>query len=308
MTSRITDKQKTYIKIGIGVIIALMIGAAVVRFILNHGPKGFPPGDEGTPVAVSEVFIGTIEDTLFFTGDIHALSEAEVFSVVSGTIIRYHFSEGDSIRKDQVLVTLKRQETWDVYMPVTVRAPISGVVARNYLDAGELATESTPLSLIVAGDEMKALIKVPESDMNKIRLGMTAKLTVPSIEDHLFIGEVSEISPVLDITTRTCRMAITFKNDGMNLVAGMYGYVSVVTEEKTDAVCVPAGAVLFGKDGRKDPYCFVVEDDTAHRRSMEVGIISEDRIEVLSGVDAGERIVISGQEGLEDGGLVVVTE
>ena len=325
-------ERKKYLKISIGVIITLVIGLVVVRFVLNHDPKGFPPGgspdghstptahgprgfppgfspdEQSTPVAVSEVFVGTIKETLFFTGDIHALSEAEVYSVASGTIIRYLCTEGDSVRKDQILVTLERQETWDVYMPVTVRAPISGIVARNYLDAGELATESTPLVLIVAGDGMKAVIKVPEVDMHKIDLGMEAELTVPSIENHVFTGEVNEISPVLDTNTRTCRMTILFDNDGMNLVAGMYGYVSVITKEKSDAVCIPSISVLYEEEGRKKPYCFVIEDDTAHRRSLEVGIISDDLIEVISGIESGERVVISGQEGLEDGGLVIITE
>lgn len=303
---------KTYVKIGIAVIIALMIVLAVVRFILNHGSRGFPPGfspgEKTTPVAVSEVSLGTIKDTLFYTGDIHALSEAEVYSVAAGTIIAYFCDEGDAVRKGQILVTLQRQETWDVYMPVTVRAPISGVVARNYLDAGELATESTPLVLIVSGDEMKAVIKVPEGEMNEIKLGMTAELTVPSIEEHVFTGEVSEVSPVLDTDTRTCRMTILFENDGMNLVAGMYGYVSIITEEKSNVVCVPAVSVLFDEEGREEPYCFVIEDDTARRRPLELGIIADDRIEVHSGVEVGERVVVSGQEGLEDGGPVVITE
>ena len=311
MTPRITEK-KTYVKIGIAVIIALIIVLAVVRFILNHDSRGFPPGfspgEKTTPVAVSEVSLDSIKDTLFYTGDIHALAEAEVYSVAAGTIIRYQCDEGDAVKKGQILVTLQRQETWDVYMPVTVRAPISGVVARNYLDAGELATESTPLVLIVSGDEMKAVIKVPEAEMNEISLGMAAELTVPSIEDHVFTGEVREISPVLDADTRTCRMTILFENDGMNLVAGMYGYVSVVTEEKSDVICVPAVSVLFDGEGREEPYCFVIEDDTAHRRPLEIGIITDDRIEVLSGIEVGERVVISGQEGLEDGGLVVITE
>jgi len=312
MAPGITEKKKTYIKIGIGVVIALMIIPAAIRVILNHGPGGFPPGftpeEQTTPVSVTEVSLGTIRDTLIYTGDIHALFEAEVYAVASGTVIRYHYDEGEYIRKGQVLVTLERRETWDVYMPLTVRAPISGIVARNYLDAGELATDSTPLSLIVAGDEMKAVIKVPEAEMGMIALGMQAELTIPSIKNHVFTGEVSEISPVLDTDTRTCRMAITFENDGMSIVAGMYGYVSIITEEKTDVVCVPANTVLFDEEGREDPYCFVVEDDTAHRRSLEVGIISNDLIEVLSGVDVGERIVVSGQEGLEDGGLVVIIE
>ncbi|MBN1882548.1 MAG: efflux RND transporter periplasmic adaptor subunit [Deltaproteobacteria bacterium] len=305
-------EKKTYVKIGAAVIIVLMIVLAIVRFVLNHTPQGFPPGfapgGDSTPVAVSEVSPGTIKDTLFYTGDIHALAEAEVYSVAAGTIISYHCDEGDAVRKGQILVTLQRQETWDVYMPVTVRAPISGIVARNYLDAGELATESTPLVLIVAGDEMKAVIKVPEGEMSKIRLGMKAELTVPSVEDHVFTGEVSEISPVLDTDTRTCRMAILFENEGMSLVAGMFGYVSVIVEEKTDVVCVPALAVLYDEEGRKKPYCFVIEDDTAHHRSLEIGIVSDDLIEVLSGVEIGERVVVSGQEGLEDGGLVIVTE
>ena len=261
------------------------------------------------PVAAIEVRPGDIRHTLFYTADLFAEDEVEVYGVADGTVIEYRFSEGDRVRRGDVLVTLERLEMYDKYLPLTVRAPIHGIVARNYLDTGELATPQTPLSLVVGSTTIKAVIHAPGSDTGLIEVGMGAKLSVLEIPREIYPGMVSEVSPVLDSNTRTSRIEVLFENDDAELVSGMYGDIEIITEEKSDVLTLPTNALLFESAGRVDPYCFVVEgNDTAVKRSLALGIVTEDLVEILSGLEAGEIVVIDGKENLEDGTAVLVTD
>ncbi len=318
---KITGK-KLWIGIGIITIVLLLALFVVLKLTILHGgaPSNLPAGEMKkpplgggskesgvTPVSVMEVTTGDIRSTLFYTGELHAEDEVEVYSVAPGKVIKYNFNEGDPIRKGEILVRLERQEIWDEYMPLNVRSPISGIVARNYLDAGELAAEQTPLSLILGNKRIKAVINIPEVEMGSVKVGMKARLNVPSLPDHTFDGEISEVSPVLDANTRTSRAEVLFENDDAALVSGMYGDILLVTEEKTEVTTIPSKAILF-ESGRNGPYCFVIEEDKAKKRPLDLGIVNEDEVEVISGTKPGEIVVIGGKENLSDGSVVIVTD
>lgn len=314
-------KQKrniTFIAIG-----ALIIAALVLLFILVFKPFSSPENGGGkessfeggmgessaVPVTVIEVLPGDIRSTLFYTAELFAEDEVDVYGVADGTVIEYRFSEGDRVHRGDILVTLKRLEMYDTYLPLTVRAPINGIVARNYLDTGELATTQTPLSLIVGNTTIKAIIHAPGADTGLIEVGMRAELTIPEAPHKIHPGTVGEVSPVRDSNTRTSRIEVLFENDAAELVSGMYGDIEIIVEENSDVLTLPTGALLYEASGRVDPYCFAVEeDDTAVKRSLTLGIITEDRVEVLSGLEAGEIVIIDGKENLEDGAAVVVTD
>ncbi len=294
----------------IGIVLAiLLLLFLVIRFFRSPSPENRGRRDrKAVPVLLAEVDFGKIRSTLFYSGELHAEEEVKVFSVAPGKIIKYNYKEGQFVRKGSVLATLERRERWDDYMPVTIRAPISGIVARNYLDKGELATETTVISLIVDGSGITVTIKVPDNELPLVKVGMKAELSVPSISDKVFIGEVSEVSPILDITTRTARVELLFRDGITPLIAGMFGDIVVITKEKEGVIIIPAKALLFEREGRDGPYCFVVEDDKAKKRSLTLGIINEDSVEVLTGVKLGESVVVVGKENLKDDSSVVVTE
>ena len=297
-----------FARIGI-VLILLLLLFLVISFFKSKPTDNRRGRDKKTvPVLLAGVDFGKIRSTLFYSGELHADEEVKVFSVASGKIIKYNYKEGEYVRKGSVLATLERRERWDDYMPVTVRAPISGIVARNYLDKGELATETTAISLIVGGSGITVTIKVPDSELPLVKVGMKAELSVPSISDKVFIGEVSEVSPILDTTTRTARVELLFRDGITSLIAGMFGDIVIITEEKEEVMIIPSKALLFEREGRDGPYCFVVEDDKAKKRSLTLGIKNENSVEVLSGVKPEESVVVVGKENLKDDSSVVVTE
>ncbi|MBN1883768.1 MAG: efflux RND transporter periplasmic adaptor subunit [Deltaproteobacteria bacterium] len=308
--------KRKYIYAAIG---ALIVVVLLLSFMLIVRPfSSTKNGDlsenamensSAVPVTVTEVRPGKIRNTLFYTAVLFAEDEVEVYGIADGKVIEYRFKEGDRVRRGDILVTLERQEMYDRYLPLNVRAPINGVVARNYLDTGELATTQTPLSLIVGSNKIKAIIHAPGADTGLIEVGMGAELVVPEMPREIHPGTVSEVSPVRDADTRTSRIEVLFENDGAELVSGMFGDIEIIIEEKSDVLTLPTSALLFEKSGREDPFCFVAsDDDTARKRSLSLGIVTEDLVEVLSGLEAGEIVIIDGKENLEDGCAVLVID
>jgi multidrug efflux pump subunit AcrA (membrane-fusion protein) len=293
------------VKIAAVIIVLCFLSLVVFRIVDRYGHANkVRTEDPSVPITVSDVYLGTAEKTLFYSADLHAENEAEVYSLAPGKVIRYNYREGDPIKKGATLVTLERQEKWDEYMPVIVEAPISGIVARNYLDVGELATTSTPLSLIVGGDKIKAVVKVPDVEIGLIRTGMKARLSISAIPGVLFHGTVREVSPFLDSGTRTARVELIFENTDSAFASGMFGDITIITEEKDNVVCIPANALLYGQGGRKDPYCYVITNNTAHKRSLTLGIANEEVAEVIAGLKAGVKVAVSGKDALKDGTVV----
>jgi multidrug efflux pump subunit AcrA (membrane-fusion protein) len=303
--------NKKYARIGIVVLVSLLLVLLVIVFFSSKTPGKGKRGmnfDRAVPVVLGEVETGKIRSALFYSGELHAQEEVKVFSVAAGKIIKYYYREGDSVRKGSVIATLERQERWDDYMPVTVRAPISGIIARNYLDRGELATETTAVSLIVGGRGITVTIKVPDTELPLIKVGMKAELTVPTVSDKAYTGRVSQVSPVLDTTTRTARVELLFVDGAASLIAGMFGNILVITEEKEGVKIVPTKTLLYEKQGREGPYCFVVEEGKAKKRPLTLGIVNEKSAELLTGIEIGESVVVIGKENLKEGSPVVVTE
>jgi len=301
------DKKKRIVVIVAAVILVIFIALIAVRLVQSKlFAKSEAEEVKGNPVSVSEARIDAIRDTLFYTGDIHAEKEVLVYSLVSGRVVKYTYKEGQEVAKGATIVILEREETWDQFKPVIVAAPISGRIAANYLDIGERATPQTPLALIVGGNPVKVIIRVPDTELAKIREGMKVDVTVPTVPDVIYRGTVERISPVIERTTRTSQVEITIKDHDEALRAGMFGDATIILSEKADALVIPFESLLFEREGRQGPYCFVVTDNSARKRSLALGIVEDERVEVISGLAKGDKVVTLGKETLSEGTPVVV--
>lgn len=300
-------KRKTIFVWVVAVVLLAFIAVIVLRLVQS---KLFAPKEAGevagNPVSVSEASIDTIRNTLFYTGDLHAEKEVLVYSLVTGRVVRYNYKEGQEVAKGAPLVILEREETWDEFKPIIVAAPISGTVAANYLDTGARATPQTPLALIVGGSPIKVFIRVPDTELGSIAEGMKVEVTVPTVPGVIYSGIVERVSPVIERTTRTSQVEITIKDHDKKLRAGMFGDATIILSEKADALVIPFESLLFEREGRQGPYCYVVADTTARRRSLTLGIIEDDKVEVISGLARGDRVVTLGKENLSDGTPVLV--
>lgn len=179
----------------------------------------------------------------------------------------------------------------------TVRAPISGVVSARHIKTGNMIRENDPAFRITDFDPLRAVMHVPERELNTLHEGQTATLHFDALPGAVFTGRVKLISPTVDPETGTFRAIVEVRDPSRQVKPGMFGRVQIQYDQRENALLIPKQAVLEEDD---ESVVFVVQDSLALRRTVTTGYTSDDRIEVLDGVAEGEWVVITGQATLQD--------
>jgi membrane fusion protein (multidrug efflux system) len=189
---------------------------------------------------------------------------------------------------------VKEAETQLGYMKVT--APFDGVITRKLADVGDLAAPGKPLLGIEDARVLRLEADVPEALIGRIALGDKVAVTIPSLSNRSLEGVVSELSPAADPGSRTFLAKFDLPSSE-GLRAGQFGRVAIPLGEST-ALRVPAAAVL--QRGQME-IVFIAADGRAQLRLVKTGKRIGDEVELISGVEAGERIVVEGVASLLDG-------
>jgi membrane fusion protein (multidrug efflux system) len=183
-----------------------------------------------------------------------------------------------------------------------VRAPIAGTVTERLVNLGDHVTLNQPLFRIVDFDSIVARIYVPEQQLRSLALEQQARLRSDSLAVP-FRGEIDRIAPVVDPETGTVKVTVaTPRQDGLR--PGMFVEVELVTAVRDDALLVPKSALVYDNDR---VFVFRLGGDRRVER-MPLLPALEDAANVMpaEGFDVGDQLVVAGQSGLKDGGLVRV--
>jgi len=179
-----------------------------------------------------------------------------------------------------------------------IRSPINGVVTERPLYPGEMATAGTPLLTVMDTSDLTARTHIPQTQAAVLKVGDKADVTLPGIEGH-FPAKVSVVSPALDPNSTTIEVWVQLKNPKQQLKPGSAVGVSMVVRSLPDALTIPAQALLTAPDGTTT-VMVAGSDGRAHQRDVKTGIREAGRVQILNGLEAGERIVASGAYGLPD--------
>jgi len=179
-----------------------------------------------------------------------------------------------------------------------IRSPINGVVTERPLYPGEMATAGTPLLTVMDTSDLTARTHIPQTQAAVLKVGDKADVTLPGIEGH-FPAKVSVVSPALDPNSTTIEVWVRLKNPKLQLKPGSAVGVSMVVRSLPDALTIPAQALLTAPDGTTT-VMVAGSDGRAHQRDVKTGIREAGRVQILNGLEAGERIVASGAYGLPD--------
>ncbi|MCI1711613.1 MAG: HlyD family efflux transporter periplasmic adaptor subunit [Chiayiivirga sp.] len=183
---------------------------------------------------------------------------------------------------------------------LAVRAPVDGVVGTVAVADRAVVAANTPLLIVVDLSRLEVELEVPESYADDLGLGMQAEIRYAGAT---FPGVLSAISP--EVVNGQVIARARFEGE---LPAGLRQNQRVSTrvlmEEKPDVLLVQRGPFVDSDGGRS---AFVVNDDIAQRRAIETGASSMTDVEILSGLDAGERIVISGTDEFADADRILIS-
>ena len=185
-----------------------------------------------------------------------------------------------------------------------VRSPISGVVADRSVYPGEMPAPGSSLLSIVDISKIVARLNVPVKEASAIQPGRPARIAGP---DGDIAGTVTVVSPAVDPSTTTVEVWIQAQNPGEKLKPGGTVRVTIIAETLRDTVVVPTSALLNADDGGQK-VMVISSDSVAHERRVAAGVRQGDRIQIVSGVQAGDQVVTSGGLGLEDKAKVAIQQ
>jgi multidrug efflux pump subunit AcrA (membrane-fusion protein) len=185
-----------------------------------------------------------------------------------------------------------------LFKRVPVVSPVSGTILSKNVENGTNVTLKQPL--IEIADLNRLIIKtaVSEDIVSKLRRGQRVKVKLYADTENSIPGVISVITPGVNYQTRTAGIEISVPRSNP-LKPGMTCAVEFVTVSRSDAISVPLEAVMTDVKGRKK--VFIVKNGKAASAYIDTGIESNTRIEILSGVNVGDEIVVMGQDNLKDG-------
>lgn len=186
-----------------------------------------------------------------------------------------------------------------------IRAPFDGYVEKRLVNLGELVKAQMPVMAIVRLDPLKVIAEIPEKMAPWIADGRPVELRVDAYRDRTFTGKVTRISPAVNPSTRAFPFEAIVPNPEAVLKPGTFARVHVESGKVDNVLTLPYAALQYRYGVNR---VFVVNGDRLAARELQVGERLGERIEILSGVKAGEQVAITDVESLADGALVSVTK
>ena len=204
--------------------------------------------------------------------------------------------------------TANRERVQALFDYTKITAPFDGVVTARYADTGAMLAAGTsseqqalPLVKLSQNGLLRLDIPVPETDVPAVRLGKKVSVEVQAL-NKTFEGTVARFADKVDSATRTMMTEVDVPNPNLEIVPGMYAYVSFPVMEKKNALAVPIQAV--SREGNKAVAYRVNSDNRIEVLPVTIGIETRSQIEILSGLSEGDRVVVGNTSQLRQGQIV----
>ena len=187
---------------------------------------------------------------------------------------------------------------------MNIRAPFDGVIVNlpHYSEEAKL-NSGTQVATIMDYSTMLLEINLPESAINEVKVGQKANITHYTLPKDTIIGEITELSPAISAETRTFKGKLMIDNKKMLIRPGMFVKADIVTESHSSTIIIPKNIVRNDRNRRT---VFVVDQGIARAKQVRLGLEDKTSVEVLSGLDKDDQLVIRGFETLRDGSKVKI--
>ena len=185
----------------------------------------------------------------------------------------------------------------------TIIAPFSGRVTARMTQLGQHVRPGDELFQVTDFDPLVARIYLPERDVLGLEEGRDVQLRLDAADEVYFAGRIRQISPIVDTSTGTVKVTVEATDPPKQVRPGSFVTVNIVRETHPAALLLPREAVL--RELQK-AHVYVAADDVAEKRVVTLGLEEGALIEVISGVEAGDRVIVTGQGGLKDGSAVKI--
>lgn len=294
------------------IILTLMVLAiAFTGYKLYEKQQGAEVVEENLqsiPVTITQVELTDMMTTYKGNGDVSPSSTVDVYpDTPSGKVTRINVELGDQVVKDQILMWIDPSRPGQTYAQSPVKAPVSGTITSLSPTVGAMVSAQMPLASIGDLSNLEVITHIPEKYVSSVSLGQEALISLIDWQDEYISGRITEISPVVDSTSRTLKVIISLNQRDVRVKAGMFVRVSMVTERFPQVPALPTEAIIERFD---DQFVYVVSEDNSQveRRNIVSTLTIEGISRIEEGLEIGETVVVMGNNLLEDGSSINVIE
>jgi membrane fusion protein (multidrug efflux system) len=211
--------------------------------------------------------------------------------------------ELEKVLTEQALAKASSRQAQIEYERGFTKAPISGGVNYLFVDEGEFVDRGKPVVDLVNVDKIKINVNVPELDVRFLKTGQKTIVRVDAFPDREMLGLIDFVAYKADPATKTFHVKVLVDNPSHDIRPGMIARVAFLRRIIPDALSAPLFA-LVDKAGER--LLFVEKEGVAHARSVTIGIIEGDRVQIATGLNPGDRLIVTGQKEVEEGMKVQV--
>lgn len=289
--------MKKYIITAIVFILAAVIGYRIYQSNkLKKEVSEKQVSEKVYPVKINIPKNRVITETIKASGNIQAESEVIIYPKVSGKIIKNYVALGSSLKPGDIICSIDRDEPGYEYNSYELKSNVKGVVSKLHQNTGAAVSPTTPVVTLVDIDNVKAVAAVDELKIRFIKKGQSAAVSLQAYPGEVFIGKVTNISPVCNSINRTVDVEVMISNKSQKVKPGMYATVEF-TEGSRNALLIPISS-LIEKMGKK--YVFIESSGFAKSIPVITGAVTGDEIEIISGLTGNENIITTNAEKIND--------
>jgi multidrug efflux pump subunit AcrA (membrane-fusion protein) len=190
----------------------------------------------------------------------------------------------------------------------TLCAPMDGYIAKRSIEPGDTASPGHPVFEIVRMDPLEVNVGVPETDVQLVRIGQQADVTVPALPGKSLQGTVRVVNVSADPNTRTYMARIMVANPEHLLRVGMVAEARIRGDRTVSLATLPGDAVVRDPQGATQVYVYYPDQKRVYTKRVEIGATDNKDVEIKSGLEGSELIVLAGQAKLRNGLVVAATE
>lgn len=250
---------------------------------------------------VEEAELRTLDKTVLVFGQIEVIPNhsAAVSSRIAGRVTDVKVSDGESVKKGQVVVEVESLQLGDPPPRVQYHAPIDGIVIDRHVVQGDSVEPNKHLMEIVDLSDVYAEGRIFEGQVAAIKTSQKVRVSVESYPKEEFTGTVDLLSGTLDAETRTLKVWVRIKNPDFKLRPNMRARLNIVTAQADSVVTVPLSAVL-GEAGHYFAFVQSDADELVYERKPVVVGMKDDRYaEIIEGVFPTDKVVVDGNYQLQ---------
>ncbi len=235
---------------------------------------------------------GDLEMTLKAAGRVseNMNKTAKVASTLDGRIAKLHADINDPVKTGDVLALVQTPEL--IGRPLELKAPIDGIVIERNQAVGELVDKSSAVYVISDPADLWVIAEIKERDLAAIKAGQEASFTVLAYPGETFHGKVVRIANKVESDTRTVEARLEVKNEDGRLKPGMFADVEITTTVMKDVLAISDSALQT--DEARQIVFLALEGNRFEKRVVKPGLEQHGRVQILEGIQAGDRIVVEG--------------